>query len=104
MKRLWSLALAAAMLLGLLAGCGDAASSQPAVESEQTSVATAAPEQPKTEVSQAEPAESAAESTLEEAWDPSLPYGSGSYRYQGFADAGQRGTPRGAGQEGKSSY
>ncbi len=77
MKRFWSLALAAAMLLGLLAGCGDAASSQPAVDSEQTSVATAAPEQPETEMAQPEPTESAVESTLEDDWDPSLPYGNG---------------------------
>ena len=77
MKRFWSLALAAAMLLGLLAGCGDAASSQPAVDSEQTSVATAAPEQPETDVAQPESAESAVESTLEDDWDPSLPYGNG---------------------------
>lgn len=77
MKRLCSLALTATLLLGLLAGCGEAASSQPAAESEQTSVATAAPEQPETEVSLAEPAESAMKSTLEDDWDPSLPYGNG---------------------------
>ena len=76
MKRLCSLTLAATLLLGLLVGCGETAASQPAVESEQQSVATAAPEQPEV-VSQAEPQESIAESTLEDDWDPSLPYGNG---------------------------
>ena len=40
-------------------------------------MATAAPEQPETEMAQPEPTESAVESTLEDDWDPSLPYGNG---------------------------